>query len=540
MQWEQHEDETHVRRWDAVEGLRLWQEWLDQRLDDFATSAVGGQYITFCTENLRPREPARWSWHTFLKEVDTSVLLTQEEQAAARGVLVICNTLQAVQVSRLRCLLRALSDVGQTLPPVILMPHTVPPDLPSHQRLVEGDASDGGVLSDPTCLGAEDILSDVEYVLAGEPRGWDLALAIRAGTRHAEHQVEAVAWQAEAAKARAERHARLSQQVDYMMWDWLPTRLRLPLPACDNSIEHGIAPRVGGRQLGQLLGSGGQGSVYRLLPRAGEPEDCVKVVPKAKFRSAGDLQALGHMLAAMRTLSDLRHPGLIQVHEVQQSATHLYFRCEFGGPESLYRWLCSREGAERPWSTARTASVAEQMLSAVLHLHLAARLCHRDIKPENVVVRQRGRELAVKLADFDTLARGSRPCASPCGTVPFAAPEVFCGRYDGQLADVWSLGVVLLEVFCKARVIETALELGTSRCGQPSSEVQEKILAAASTPGFVASLLAGHVRPEAQALLLPGTFQRRLVANTLVPQVAQRWSPARIAGERDGRPRDPA
>jgi len=103
-----------------------------------------------------------------------------------------------------------------------------------------------------------------------------------------------------------------------------------------------------------------------------------------------------------------------------------------------------------------------QAVKVVAHLHTVAQVCHRDIKPENLLVLETVDSITIKLADFDltVMITDMRAIASTaCGTLPFAAPEVLLsGQYDCCSADIWSLGVVLMEVLCGVRIVEQAIE----------------------------------------------------------------------------------
>lgn len=86
-----------------------------------------------------------------------------------------------------------------------------------------------------------------------------------------------------------------------------------------------------------------------------------------------------------------------------------------------------------------------QLIHAVSLLHSKG-VAHRDIKPENLVLDLRGN---LKLTDFGLAVvfqkktGPKRKCNKPCGSPPYAAPEIVTENYDPALCDIWSCGIVL-------------------------------------------------------------------------------------------------
>lgn len=97
-----------------------------------------------------------------------------------------------------------------------------------------------------------------------------------------------------------------------------------------------------------------------------------------------------------------------------------------------------------------TVWIFRQIVAALLHCHRLG-IHHRDLKPENILLScqtepETGRmNPQVKLADFGmaALQPKGKMLTTPCGSLHYAAPEVFEKVYDGAKVDVWSLGIIL-------------------------------------------------------------------------------------------------
>ncbi|RYR56993.1 hypothetical protein Ahy_A05g022735 isoform B [Arachis hypogaea] len=100
---------------------------------------------------------------------------------------------------------------------------------------------------------------------------------------------------------------------------------------------------------------------------------------------------------------------------------------------------------------ASLAKVARDVLNGLNYLH-ARNIVHRDIKPANLLVNNKNE---VKIGDFGVsklMCRTLDPCKSYVGTCAYMSPERFDpdaygGNYNGYAADIWSLGLTLLELY---------------------------------------------------------------------------------------------
>lgn len=148
----------------------------------------------------------------------------------------------------------------------------------------------------------------------------------------------------------------------------------------------------------------------------------------------------------------LRHPNIVQVHDVEQTEDgHPFIVMEFLKGQVLYDAL----QAEQRMSVARAATIAKQVAAA---LHAAHRLdmVHRDIKPANIMLKTPAGEQAKVLdfgiakvreyaeqSQFNKMDQMSPDQGS--GTPAYMSPEQVFGRsgtIDGR-SDLYSLGLVM-------------------------------------------------------------------------------------------------
>ncbi|XP_040377736.1 mitogen-activated protein kinase kinase 9-like [Oryza brachyantha] len=185
-----------------------------------------------------------------------------------------------------------------------------------------------------------------------------------------------------------------------------------------------------------VLGRGNGGTVYKVRHR----ETCALYA--LKVQHSGEPAA-----AEADILSRMASPFVVRCHSVLPTASGdvaLLLELADGGSVDA---VVGRRGA---FPEAAVAEVAAQALSALAYLH-ARRVVHLDVKPANLLASTAGE---IKVADFGiakVLPRAGDHCASYVGTAAYMSPERFDpeahgGHYDPCAADVWSLGVTLLEL----------------------------------------------------------------------------------------------
>jgi len=191
-------------------------------------------------------------------------------------------------------------------------------------------------------------------------------------------------------------------------------------------------------QLGELLGRGGMGTVYK------GKDDVLQRSVAVKLLSAPGLGTEGRarMLREARSVASLNHPNIVAVYDAGEA------KMEGAGstPFVVMELVIGRNLAEAPpRDLDQIAEIASQLCKALDHAH-SHQIIHRDLKPENVLLTDQG---VAKLVDFG-LARSvtSRLTVEGTitGTLAYMPPELALGQdFDGR-ADLYSLGVMLYEL----------------------------------------------------------------------------------------------
>src|SRR5262249_22218380 len=187
-----------------------------------------------------------------------------------------------------------------------------------------------------------------------------------------------------------------------------------------------------------VIGSGGMSAVYR----AQDPVIDRPVAIKVLLPSGADADRTQRFFDELKLLGAIRHDHVVRVYDFGEVRGLPYLVMELLESEDLAHAIA----AQRCGDLARKLDIARQLAAALKDVH-AAGILHRDVKPANVFLETAGR---VKLMDFG-IARTDGPHATHasvlCGTPEYLAPEQIRGQPATQLSDVYSYGVLLVELF---------------------------------------------------------------------------------------------
>ncbi|XP_047319581.1 L-type lectin-domain containing receptor kinase IX.1-like [Impatiens glandulifera] len=194
-----------------------------------------------------------------------------------------------------------------------------------------------------------------------------------------------------------------------------------------------------------LLGTGGFGSVYKGVLSSNPP-----LTIAVKKVSSTSRQGEKEYLAEICTIGRLRHKNLVQLQGWCHEHGELLLVYEFMPNGSLDRYIGKR-CKSLDWPTRY--NILQGLASALLYLHEECDnpVVHRDVKPNNVML---DAQYVAHLGDFGLaklLHNETAITTKIAGTPGYVAPEVsFTGRATLG-SDVYSFGMVILEVVCGQR-----------------------------------------------------------------------------------------
>ncbi|MBI3271047.1 MAG: tetratricopeptide repeat protein [Planctomycetes bacterium] len=213
----------------------------------------------------------------------------------------------------------------------------------------------------------------------------------------------------------------------------------LPGPA-SGGVPGADGERFGRYRLLAELGRGGMGVVYKAWD-----EQLQRIVALKTYLPQADpsAEAKQRFLVEARAAARLRHPSIVQVHDVSTVDGRDYFTMDFIDGKSL-------EAVKRELPLRRCLEILRDVAEALDSAHEAG-VVHRDVKPANVLLDSSGRPY---ITDFglakevkQAAAQGMTVTGAIMGTPQYMAPEQARGdlKRIGPRTDIWSLGVILYD-----------------------------------------------------------------------------------------------
>ncbi|XP_061360636.1 probable leucine-rich repeat receptor-like serine/threonine-protein kinase At3g14840 [Gastrolobium bilobum] len=188
------------------------------------------------------------------------------------------------------------------------------------------------------------------------------------------------------------------------------------------------------------IGEGGFGPVYKGVLSDG-------TVVAVKQLSSKSKQGNREFINEIGMISALQHPCLVKLYGCCMEGDQLLLIYEYMENNSLARALFGKGQLKLDWSTRKRICVGIARGLAYLHGESRLKIVHRDIKATNVLL---DKDLNAKISDFGLakLDEGgyTHITTRVAGTYGYMAPEYAMHGYLTDKADVYSFGIVALEI----------------------------------------------------------------------------------------------
>jgi tRNA A-37 threonylcarbamoyl transferase component Bud32 len=185
---------------------------------------------------------------------------------------------------------------------------------------------------------------------------------------------------------------------------------------------------IGKYKVLDTLGQGAMGIVYKALDPDIDREVAIKTIRFDMLSdAAGKDEIMRRFIREAQAVGKLEHPSIITIYEVGREGDLTYIVMQLAKGKSLKEILDSGKSYKPP----EIVRLMERMCEALDYAHSQG-VIHRDVKPANILVDDAGNPFLVD----------------------YMSPEQVMGKSVDSRADLFSLGVILFELFTNRRPFE--------------------------------------------------------------------------------------
>jgi len=238
------------------------------------------------------------------------------------------------------------------------------------------------------------------------------------------------------------------------------------------------------------IGKGGMGEVYHAQ------DERLKKPVALKFLLQN--QARNHTMVErfrreVNIAHNITHRNVCRVYDIGDMDGHPFISMQYVDGENLLE-LLKREG---PLPREESFDIARQLCEGLEALH-AERILHRDLKPANIMIEKNGKLLITDFGLSGLIAEISNELTT-IGTLTYMAPEHLTGEDMSPRSDLYSLGLILYEIFTGEPAFHLDTEIG--RHVDMERRVQQMLLQHRSGPRRPLVLRA-EVTPEIDEIIM--------------------------------------
>ncbi|KAJ7981985.1 Protein kinase superfamily protein [Quillaja saponaria] len=218
------------------------------------------------------------------------------------------------------------------------------------------------------------------------------------------------------------------------------------------------------------IGEGGFGSVYKGHLKDGK-------FAAIKVLSVESRQGMREFLTEINVISEIEHENLVKLYGCCVEENHRILVYNYLENNSLAKTLLGRRHSKSHFDWRARSRICIGVACGLAFLHEAVRphIIHRDIKASNILL---DKDLTPKISDFGLAklipANMTHVSTRVAGTIGYLAPEYAVGGQLTRKADVYSFGVLLVEIVSGMFNTNTRLSIGEQYLLERAWELYEQ------------------------------------------------------------------
>ena len=198
---------------------------------------------------------------------------------------------------------------------------------------------------------------------------------------------------------------------------------------------------IGPYEVLDLIKEGSSSKVYLGKSKYTNEQVAIKAISKSSLKN--NLEDLLLIAKQIETLKILKHRNIVTLYEIYESKKYIYLITEFLPGKDLIEKIIRK----KRFNEEEALRIFFQLLDAFTYMH-KMNICHRNVRTEHILFDKNNRPKIIGFG-YSSFYERNKTIEGAYGSLCYACPEIIDEMpYNPELADVWSLGVILYVLIC--------------------------------------------------------------------------------------------
>ena len=198
---------------------------------------------------------------------------------------------------------------------------------------------------------------------------------------------------------------------------------------------------IGPYEILEQLKEGSSSKIYLAKSKYTNEKVVIKAIKKSRFKN--NLDDILLITKQIETLKVLKHRNIVTLYEIYESKKYIYLVTEYLSGKDLIEKIIKK----KRFNEEEALRIFFQLLDAFTYMH-KMNICHLNLRVEHILFDKNNRPKIVGFG-YSSFYEKGKNIEGSYGSLCYVCPEIIDEQpYNPELADVWSLGVILYVLIC--------------------------------------------------------------------------------------------
>ena len=198
---------------------------------------------------------------------------------------------------------------------------------------------------------------------------------------------------------------------------------------------------IGPYEILEFLKEGSSSKIYLARSKYTNEKVVIKAIKKSHFKN--NLEDILLITRQIETLKVLKHRNIVTLYEIYESKKFIYLVTEYLSGKDLIEKIIKK----KRFNEEEALRIFFQLLDAFTYMH-KMNICHLNLRVEHILFDKNNRPKIVGFG-YSSFYEKGKSIEGSYGSLCYVCPEIINEQpYNPEMADVWSLGVILYVLIC--------------------------------------------------------------------------------------------